>query len=601
MPMDQGEIGLPGTRIWAGLIFEDPNRELQGREGLRRLRAMSYDPTAAAIIAVHDRPIRSAAWRVEPVDDSPEQLQIADEVWWNLNEFGTQSFDDVIRECHIRFWAGFHFAEIVYDIVQSGQYAGHVGWTKLAYRSPESKWRWDVEEIDSASGAKMRELVAVTQLAPPNYRYITIPRDKLLVWIQDLEGENFDGRALIRPCWKPFFYKDYLLKIQAIGLQRGYMGIPIGSFPANFTSNEVAATQAIVENLRVSENAGVVKPDSISLTMEKIDLEGTTMQEAINYFDRQMFTAPLAEFLVLGTSGAGSLSGSLSEDQSELFLMQLNAQANYDAQIINLQPGIPRLVAYNYGDQPKYPQLVHGPVGQRDFDKLGTAIARLAQFGVLTPDDGLEDALRDQMGLPERDKAVSGEVLKNLIAQVTGTTWEMRNKPESTRVAANPKGVLPEAAPPPMLGAAPNVAARADSTADPAHAAAHQALAMMEFPNWDTAGAQQLAEAFARRPWARPRGRLTSESRQSIRATEEFVGVLQRFSHDAGKKMPKPSVWAAEHRKPYRIRGPVQAAEKSTVMKPKAKVLTAPTLIAHKHTSAIKELLLGRGPKKNGE
>lgn len=589
LPSDAVERGLPGTKIWNGLVYEDPSKELQGARGLRKLQQMAYDPTVAALIAVHDRPIRSAAWRVEPVDESPEAIAIADEVWWNLTEFGSQSFDDLIRESHTRMWSGFNYSEICYDIVNGGQYDGHIAWNKIAWRHPLAKWRWDIEEIDTAGGARMRQLVSVTQLAPPNYTYTTIPRDKLLIWTQDLLGENYDGVPLIRFAYKPWFYKDYLLKIQAIGLQRGYMGIPEVTYPENFTNAEVVASQAIVENLRVSENAGVVHPAHLVLDIKRMQLEGTQMQEALNFHDRQILVSCLAQFLALGSQGAAG-AYSLSEDQSELFLMQLNAQANYDAEVINLEPGIPRLVAYNYGVQEKYPQLVHGPIGQRDFEKLARGIASLAQQGVLTPDDSLEDALRDQMSLPERDNAVTDDALKDLITEVTGQAIRYQS--------TSPRAPIPST----VGKGTPEVVGGKDG--GPGQTPGSDIL---ELPSSGTPAAARFAEAMARRRWQRPVGRLDDDQRRRIRATEQFAEALETYRPHMGQKMEKPSIYMAKHRRPYVVRYDRPAyklaesdAQPARKLRVSGNVVTSSTLIAGKHAPKLRGLLATIGPKPKG-
>ena len=66
---------------------------------------------------------------------------------------------------------------------------------------------------------------------------------------------------------------------------------------------------------------------------------------------------------------------------------------------------IPYLVDVNgehFGGITDYPELVHGDIETQDLGKLGDYIQKMTGIGVLQPDSGLEDFVRQQAGLPER-------------------------------------------------------------------------------------------------------------------------------------------------------------------------------------------------------
>lgn len=539
--VDLREVGVSGTRLQSGQVFEDPNVALQGQRGLQLLQQMSMDPTVAAALRAVELPIRAARWYVEPASEEPNHVAMADFTHWCMWEFGTQSMDDVLRQALTMLWAGFSVSEIVYDIIEDGEYANYVGWDKLAWRHPLSKYLWNIEEIDSRSGSRKRELVSMVQQAPPTYDLITIPREKLLIWVHDLLGENFDGRALIRQAYQPWAYKDSLRKIQAIGLERSYVGIPHISYPEDFSDSEVKAAAQIGQNMRVSENAAVIAPEHIGVALLTNKIEGRAMQDAIDHHDTAILMSILAQFVQLGTKGVGSYS--LSTDQSELFLMAIGAVANYTAQVFNLAPGIPTLMRYNFagvtaGDMPR---LVHGPIGQRNFERLARGIGALSQWGVLTPDDSLEDWVREQMEMPERDNAVTDESLKSLIETIAGESqfpvghpgprWPIPGTSTGLGITIGGQPVAPPAA---ADGATPSGAEITTSAAQN--------------------GRQAFNEMWARRRWDRPQGRLTGVDRNRIRATENYAGALADMRAEVGQKPERPSVRLARTRRPYQIR-----------------------------------------------
>ena len=56
----------------------------------------------------------------------------------------------------------------------------------------------------------------------------------------------------------------------------------------------------------------------------------------------------------------------------------------------------------HFGGITDYPELVHGDIETQDLGKLGDYIQKMTGIGVLQPDSGLEDFVRQQAGLPER-------------------------------------------------------------------------------------------------------------------------------------------------------------------------------------------------------
>src|SRR5262249_15458096 len=153
--------------------------------------------------------------------------------------------------------------------------------------------------------AGKRQLVSVTQLAPPYYQQIELPRNKLLLWVNDQEGDNYDGWSALRPAWKDYFIRDQLYRIRAIALERGTMGVPVAKVPDQFTDELAGVARQTVETIRTDEQVGVVLPASIDFSIERWEINAQ-IDAAILYHNRQMLLAQLAEFLDLGSKGVGS-------------------------------------------------------------------------------------------------------------------------------------------------------------------------------------------------------------------------------------------------------------------------------------------------------
>jgi hypothetical protein len=340
--------------------------------------------------------------------------------------------------------------------------------------------------------------------------------------------------SIYRPAYKNWFIRDQLYKIQAIGLERTYMGIPVADLPENYSDEMKALALQIVTNLRTDDNAGITKPVELGLDILHNAINaGTEMQAAIAYHSREILKSSLAHFLDLGSAGSSG-SWALSSDQSELFLMAINAPANMVEEQFNLDPGIPALMRFNFPDaqSANMPHLTHGDIGQRSFSTgMGRTIMALGQWGFLTPDDATEDWFRQVLDMPERDSTIDAEALKTLIPEMfpgrqdVGRTFAPKPAPQTPQTKQAPASAQVPRTP--------------------------QTKVTPQTPVGGNAA--MMSELAARSPWERPNGRLTAQDRLRIRLTEELIDTLDRAKHEAGRTPERPSIRMARNRRPYAL------------------------------------------------
>ena len=60
--------------------------------------------------------------------------------------------------------------------------------------------------------------------------------------------------------YKPWFYKEGLLRIMAIGFEREHVGVPVISLPSGHTAADLKRAEGIGKNLRANESAYVTLP-----------------------------------------------------------------------------------------------------------------------------------------------------------------------------------------------------------------------------------------------------------------------------------------------------------------------------------------------------
>src|SRR6185295_17978497 len=149
-----------------------------------------------------------------------------------------------------------------------------------------------------------------------------IPRWKLLYFINEQEGSNYEGHSLLRAAHKPWYYKNLYYKVDSIAVEKQGMGIVKVTHPPQASPQEIAKVEEIAKNVRANEKAYIKLPAGYNL--EFIYTHANTLKETkdmIDHHDRQISKSFLTQFLELGVQKGGSHA--LSQDHSKLFLLGL--------------------------------------------------------------------------------------------------------------------------------------------------------------------------------------------------------------------------------------------------------------------------------------
>lgn len=398
------ELGDSGTRILHGYLQEEYNQDLSGIEGIKKFDIMrNNDGTVRAAILVTTLPIRRAKWFINPATEDPKNKEIAEFVEHALFDWiEDMTWDDVIRQALLMVPFGVMLFEKVYTTYD------HEGKTyitikKLAPRLPRSIQSWEL--ADGTFGIQqIRQDGILAQ----------IPGSKLLIMVNEREGDNWWGRSMIRAAYKHWYYKDNFYKIDAIAFERQGLGVPYVKMPVGYTANDEKKAVTLAQNMRANESAYAIIPNPYEVGF--LDMGSKTTRDpekSINHHNKEILQSVLAQFLELGATRSGSGSRALSEDHSDLFLKAEEAIANTLTSVFN-KDLIKELVDLNFNDVTVYPVLDYSGITKVDVAALGTAYAGLVTAGAINPTDGDEQYLRAAMGLPPRsqddiDKAANDE------------------------------------------------------------------------------------------------------------------------------------------------------------------------------------------------
>ena len=410
---DLKELGRLGQKRYGGFFYEEFLKELQGRKGIEVYREMSEnDDVIGAILFAIEMLIRQAAWDVQPGGDSQKDREAADFILGCMDDM-QDTWTDTISEILSFLTFGWSAHEIVYKRrcgrsrdprLRSKYDDGLIGWQKLPIRSQDTLYEWRYDGQDN--------LISMVQMPPPDFGLIEIPAEKLLLFRTKSRKGNPEGRSILRNAYRDWYFKRRIQEIEGIGIERDLAGFPVLTAPEGINIWDEddpdmcairAAADKIVQNIRRDSLEGLVIPTGWKLELlstggrRQFDTNGI-----IERYDTRMAMTVLADFVFLGHQESGSWA--LSSDKTELFAMAIGAYLDIVCEVFNNQ-GIPQLIDLNgehFAGITDYPQLTHGDIENPDLEALGAFLNNVTGAGILIPDEGVEDYVREAAGLPER-------------------------------------------------------------------------------------------------------------------------------------------------------------------------------------------------------
>lgn len=391
----QRALGKTGSENYSGYAAEEYLYTMRGKERADKFDQMRRsDPQIKMCLSAVKDPIKSAAWSVQPGDDSPEAKLDAELIEHILLKDMGKPFPKFLSEALTFIEFGHSVFEVTHKtVLDHPKFGSYVGIKSLGFRSQRTIDRWN---LDKETG----ELASVSQQANGDAgAMVDIPIEFLLVFTLQQEGSNYEGISAIRPCYGNWFRKDNYLKLNAIGIEKFAVPTPIVKIPEGKGEGEsydrlVAALAAYTSH----ESNYLIVPAGWEVELNNNPYDPQKVEVSIDNEDKRMVKAFMANFLELGMNGFGSQS--LSFDLSDFFLNSLDQIAQIFSSEIN-QVLIPKLVQLNRGTRATYPKLVHAGISDRAGEELATVLKGLREGDYITPDDQLEVSLRKRLGLPE--------------------------------------------------------------------------------------------------------------------------------------------------------------------------------------------------------
>jgi hypothetical protein len=397
--MDLREIGSSSPSPFVSFTRQEYNRELQGLQGLQKYdRMRKSDGTVRGSLRLVKTPVLAAHWFVEPASDSVRDKNAAEFVWKCLTDYMSIGWAQVLSESLLSCDFGYYMFEKVWEerVIEGKP---RMVWKKLAPRHPMDVKKWDMDAHGGPNGVVMYP----TDISAGFQDDIPIPIDKLLVFTFDREAGDMTGISVLRSAYKHWYFKDQLYKIDAIQKERHGIGIPVIKLPMGFTDQDKREADNLGRNLRTNERAHVVLPPNWELLFAKLEGHFVDAMVSIEHHNAAIRENVLGGFIAADVT-------SKEEDQT-IFLKATRFVADMVCDTFN-KYAIEQLVEYNFS-KVGVPKLRARRIGeQADWRTMSFSIRNLIGANVLTPDDQLEEHLREEMDLPIRDIATSRATAK---------------------------------------------------------------------------------------------------------------------------------------------------------------------------------------------
>lgn len=416
------EVGVGGSAIYGGRVSSDDRNTAM--VGGNRWRTAQDILTNISIVAAGLRYSQNLtarpSWRLEPADDSPAAEEAAEFMDSVIHGTDT-SWSRLIRRESIYRYHGFG----LHEWTAKRRDDGKIGIASIRVRPPHTIIGWDLDEHS--------DVLAVKQRAPQSGREITIPRSKLIYFVDDALSDSPEGMGWMRQLVEPRDRMKKFLDLEKIGFERDLSGTPVGRAPlaaikAAVDAGQITEAQGkslvngieqFVRNKSKQPDTGLILDSQpfvgkaadgaqqiSSLAQWGVELltgDPGSMEElgaAINRTTWDMALIMGVERLLVGREGAGSLA--LSEDTSTNLYLGINSTLGDMAEALD-RDLIGPVWALNGLPPETRPTLRVEDASFKDVAKLAKMLADMASAGaILAPDDPAINELRQLAGLSDQ-------------------------------------------------------------------------------------------------------------------------------------------------------------------------------------------------------
>lgn len=412
------QLGTTGLRRYGPYVYEEFLPELRWPYAGKIYQEMAdNDPVIGAILYLAEMLIRGTTWRVEPASNSPADKEAAEFLESCMHDMD-MSWANTISEILSMLTYGFSFHEIVYKVrrgpdernpkYKSKYSDGRIGWRRLPVRAQTSLHEWTFNNDG--------DVVAFVQMAEPDFKIVSIPMSKGLLFRTRVSRDNPEGKSLLRNAYRPWFFKKHFEEIEGIGIERDLAGFPVLTAPEdldlwNDEDERMVAlrtrAEELVASVRRDSEEGILLPHGWELNLLS---SGSSRQinigETIDRYDNRIAITMLSDIILIGNNKAGSFA--LADTKQSMLAAALQAQLYNISDVFN-DKAIPMLFSCNYfPDITEYPKIVPGQIQSPSLKEVALVLRAMGLN--IAGDLDMQNYLRSILGMPYLDEETFNSV-----------------------------------------------------------------------------------------------------------------------------------------------------------------------------------------------
>jgi len=391
--------GATGTEISGGtIVSDDLSSEWSTRTKYRNIDKMRRtDGMVNAILMAHELMLLQATQIIEPASTDNIDMKIAEDTEEFL--FHNPSFDwEYIHRHILKNWIyGFYlFYKEPWRDKRNGRDIVNF---KLSPRKPET-----IEEWHQTNDGQLEKIIQFAQIPNGGWERLEMKNRNCVLFNSGREGDNYEGESFFRPIWRNFQLKDLLMRMDGIGHETWAYPTLVGKLPETVQDDDKDDFKNVLENQRVHEKGYIVLPNGFELDLlTSKNTDGTKIWESIQGNNKEMTSAFLANFIMVGMSEAGTYN--LVENKQDLFMRAIQGLGNAIENTINdrfeTRAVIRDFVDSNYDGVIQYPKFKYAKIASTDLQALADALVKFSQTGMFFNDSETQTFIRKEAGLPE--------------------------------------------------------------------------------------------------------------------------------------------------------------------------------------------------------
>ncbi len=436
------ELGRTGLKHQSGFLYEEYHRQLSGTRANKVYTEMrDNSAVVGAVLFVIESIIAQVKWNIRR--GKGKRAKIAEELLKDIMEDMEHPWSNIVSDAVSMLQYGWSYHEIVYKLRSDG----FLGIQKIAFRSQDTLDHW---EIDENSG----NIKGLHQAFWNTGKTAYIPASKSLHFRTSTTKNNPEGRSVLRSAYRSYYFAQKLEEIEAIGIERDLAGLPVVEVPPAFLTSDASANEqavvsqmySLVTKIRRDESEGIIFPAELDNngkpTGYKLRLLTTggarahNIGEPIKRYDTRIAMSLLAQFILLGMEKSGSFA--LADRQASIFTTALQLYLMKIADVLEKQL-IKPLFEMNGFEAKEIPKLIPEQLEDVTLTSIATFVNQLVGSNVLTPDDKLEEHLREFADLPPMDPTTRREKATNPLGAGKPTAGDVTNRNDPNLKRDDPK------------------------------------------------------------------------------------------------------------------------------------------------------------------